>query len=60
MKVMALSQAPVLAKEGSRVMAPVCARSFEMPIPTSPSLPTVIGSSVSVPSIMSFALFVML
>src|SRR5262249_20160146 len=34
---------------------PVCARSFEMSIPCSPSVPTIMGNSVSAPSMRSTA-----
>src|SRR5882672_2778943 len=49
MKVIALLHDPVLPYPGSRVMAPVWARSFWMSMPTSPSVPTVTGRSMVLP-----------
>src|SRR5689334_22208087 len=47
MKVIADSHDAVLTNPLSRVTAPVCARSLEMSIPRSPSVPTIMGNSVS-------------
>ena len=47
MNVIADSHEAVFTKPLSRVTTPVLARSFEMSMPRSPSVPTTMGSSVS-------------
>src|SRR5438067_630525 len=55
MKVIDDSQAPVLPSDGSSVIAPVASRSLVTSSPTSPSLPTLTGSSTFLPSSSSVA-----
>src|SRR5688500_16531850 len=60
MKVIALRQEPVLPYPVSSVIVPLWARSEVMSTATSPSVPTVTGSSSSLPSRISFAVLMVL
>src|SRR5262245_61050984 len=57
MNVMALLHDPVFPKPGSRVIAPALARKVAISKPTSPSVPTTVGNSKSLPSSVSRAVF---